>query len=88
MFFLLPADMEPFVMAFNDMSLLDHREAENKVIANASKLRFAAFRLLPYKPRNIKAVPVTKLSDHLEENMEEITHDSGNRLDVENEEEL
>lgn len=36
--FLLPADMEPFNVAFNDMSLSDHHEAEDKVIANAEKL--------------------------------------------------
>ena len=40
-----------------------------------SKLRFAVFRLIPYYPRDLKAVPVTKLTI-------EGTHDSGNTLDV------
>ena len=47
-----------------------------------SKLRYAAFRLLPYMPRDIRSIPVTKLLDELEK----ITHDSGNPLDVENSE--
>ena len=53
-----------------------------------SKLRFAAFRLLPYNPRDLKAVPVTKFADAFGDDAEDITHDSGNRLDIENEEEL
>ena len=36
--FLLPADLVPFDETFNVMSLSDHREAENKVVANAGKL--------------------------------------------------
>ena len=51
-----------------------------------SKLRFAAFRLIPYHPRNLKAVPVTKITMEGEQDFEEITHDSGNPLDVEQEE--
>ena len=47
-----------------------------------SKLRFAAFRLLPYHPRDMKAVPVTRGSHEYPEDLESITHDSGNRLDV------
>ena len=46
-----------------------------------SKLRFAAFRLIPYHPRDLKAVPVTKSTI-------EGTHDSGNTLDVVDESEL
>jgi hypothetical protein len=53
-----------------------------------SKLRFAAFRLLPYQPRNLKAVPVTKFTKIVGEDVESITHDSGNRLDIEDEEDL
>jgi len=44
-----------------------------------SKLRFAAFRLIPYLPRDIRSVPVTKLDL---DNLEDITHDSGNPADV------
>jgi hypothetical protein len=47
-----------------------------------SKLRFAAFRLIPYLPRDIRAVPVTKLADISEDELEDLTHDSGNALDV------
>jgi hypothetical protein len=47
-----------------------------------SKLRFAAFRLIPYLPRNIRSVPVTKLADIPQEDLEDLTHDSGNTLDV------
>ena len=47
-----------------------------------SKLRFAAFRLLPYHPRDMKAVPVTRGSHEYPEDLESFTHDSGNRLDV------
>ena len=46
-----------------------------------SKLRFAAFRLFPYQPRDIKAVPVTKFVDELSSEVEDFTHDSGNQLD-------
>jgi hypothetical protein len=53
-----------------------------------SKLRFAAFRLLPYQPRNLKAVPVTKFTEIVGKDVEGITHDSGNRLDIEDEEDL
>ena len=48
-----------------------------------SKLRFAAFRLLPYKPRDMKEIPVTKESEDATVNLEELTHDSGNLLDTE-----
>ena len=51
-----------------------------------SKLRFAAFRILPYYPRNLKAVPVTKFQDVSTEELEEKTHESGNRLDATDEE--
>jgi hypothetical protein len=53
-----------------------------------SKLRFAAFRVIPYYPRDIKAVPVTRLLEDLQEDIENSTHDSGNQLDVENDEEI
>ena len=48
-----------------------------------SKLRYAAFRLILYLPRDIQSIPVTKLLDLPQEELERITHDSGNRLDVE-----
>ena len=47
-----------------------------------SKLRFVAFQLLPYQPRDIKAVPVTHFSEDLMGDLEDKTHDSGNTLDV------
>jgi hypothetical protein len=47
-----------------------------------SKLRFAAFRLIPYLPRDIRSVPVTKLADFSENELEDLTHDSGNMLDM------
>ena len=51
-----------------------------------SKLRFAAFRLLPYQPRDIAAIPVTKIPEDQHRRLDEITHESGNKLDSENEE--
>ena len=51
-----------------------------------SKLRFAAFRLLPYQPRNLKAVPVSKLSNELGDLLDDITHESGNPFDIVQEE--
>lgn len=53
-----------------------------------SKPWFATFLLLLYLPRNLKAVLVTKISDALLETVEELTHDSGNHLDMEDDEEL
>lgn len=53
-----------------------------------SKLRFAAFRLLPYQARDVKAIPVTKIFDNAPEGLEEATHDSGNLADVEQDEEM
>ena len=47
-----------------------------------SKLRFAAFRLIPYLPRDIRSIPVTRLADIPQEELEDLTHDSGNALDV------
>jgi len=44
-----------------------------------SKLCFAAFRLIPYLARDVKSVPVTKLG---QEDLEDVTHDSGNPADV------
>ena len=52
-----------------------------------SKLRFAAFRLLPYLPRDVRSVPVTRIAGHDSEEIEDVTHDSGNQWDVELEEE-
>ncbi|KAF5355069.1 hypothetical protein D9756_005757 [Leucocoprinus leucothites] len=40
-----------------------------------SKLRFAAFRLVPYYPRDIRAIPVTKLTDATPEALEDMTYD-------------
>ena len=51
-----------------------------------SKLQYAAFRLIPYLPRvarDIQSIPITKLLDLPQEELEKITHDSGNHLDVE-----
>jgi hypothetical protein len=48
-----------------------------------SKLRFAAFRLLPYLPRNVKSVPVTKLTELDSDDLEAITQESNNELDRE-----
>ena len=48
-----------------------------------SKLRFAAFRLIPYLPRDVSSIPVTKLADMPSEELEDLTHDSGNPFDVE-----
>ena len=47
-----------------------------------SKLRFAAFRLIPYLPCNICSIPVTRLADIPQEELEDLTHDSRNTLDV------
>ena len=50
-----------------------------------SKLRFAAFRLIPYLPRDVSSIPVTRLAEMSPDELENITHDSGNPLDVEDE---
>ena len=42
------------------------------------KLRFAAFHLIPYSPRDIKAIPVTRISDEQVDEM----HKTSNRLDL------
>lgn len=47
-----------------------------------SKLRFAAFRLIPYMPRDITSIPVTHMSDGDLQDLESCTHDSGNPFDV------
>ena len=47
-----------------------------------SKLRFAAFRLIPYLPQDICSVPVTRLAEIPQEELEDLMHDSGNMLDV------
>jgi hypothetical protein len=47
-----------------------------------SKLRFATFGLIPYLPRDIRSIPVTKLSDISQEELKDLMHDSGNTLDV------
>jgi hypothetical protein len=48
-----------------------------------SKLRFAVFRVIPYHPRDIKAIPVSKLPNLSTEELEEITHESGGPLEAE-----
>jgi hypothetical protein len=50
-----------------------------------SKLRYAAFRLIPYLPRDVRSIPVTKLLNMPQEDLESITHDSGNPLDIDDE---
>lgn len=52
-----------------------------------SKLRFAAFRLIPYLPRDLKAIPVTKILDDQKDTLEDATHDTRNSFDIEPEEE-
>lgn len=52
-----------------------------------SKLRFAAFRLIPYLPRDLKAIPVTKILDDQKDTLEDATHDTRNTFDIEPEEE-
>lgn len=47
-----------------------------------SKLRFAAFRLMPYLPRDIHSVPVTRLQDVPDDELEGITHETGNEFDI------
>ena len=47
-----------------------------------SKLRFAAFRLIPYHPRDIKAVPVTKIMHESDGDLEDTTHETANPLDI------
>ncbi|RXW16706.1 hypothetical protein EST38_g9147 [Candolleomyces aberdarensis] len=42
---------------------------------SVSKLRFAAYRLVPYLARNIRRVPVTDLTDLSGEQLNSITHD-------------
>ena len=44
-----------------------------------SKLQFAAFKLIPYLPHDIRSVPVTKLDLG---DLEDITHDNGNPANV------
>jgi hypothetical protein len=53
-----------------------------------SKLRFAAFQLMPYHPRDVKAIAVTKVWEDSLPSLEAITHDSGNQLDIQNEEDI
>lgn len=50
-----------------------------------SKLRFAAFRLFPYYPRNTTAVPVTKMTEGLQDQVEDLTHEHENHQDSERE---
>lgn len=50
-----------------------------------SKLRFAAFRLIPYLPRNIKAVSVTKIPEDQEDRLESLTREPSEYQDSENE---
>ncbi|KAJ3571153.1 hypothetical protein NP233_g3932 [Leucocoprinus birnbaumii] len=40
-----------------------------------SKLRFGAFRLFPYHPRDLRAIPVTKITEASPEQLDEITYD-------------
>ena len=47
-----------------------------------SKLWFAAFRLIPCLPWDIRSVPVTRLAEIPQEELKDLMHDSGNMLDV------
>ena len=47
-----------------------------------SRLCYAAFRLIPYLPHDVQSIPVTKLNDLPPEDLNNITHDSGNLLDI------
>jgi hypothetical protein len=40
-----------------------------------SKLHFAAFRLVPYHPRNLRAVPITKITNATPEQLDNYTYD-------------
>ncbi|KAF7776572.1 hypothetical protein Agabi119p4_4965 [Agaricus bisporus var. burnettii] len=40
-----------------------------------SKLRFTAFQLVPHHPRNLRAVPVTKITDATPEQLDNYTYD-------------
>ena len=52
-----------------------------------SKLRYAAFRLIPYRSRDDRHIPINKLVALPQEELEKVTHDSGNILDVKSEDE-
>ena len=49
---------------------------------SVSRLRFTAFRVWPYFPRDIKAVPLTRMPNEDMQTIEDQTHDSGNPLDL------
>ena len=72
---------------FGPMIVIRHTKGNSYVLGeldgSVSKLRFAAFRLIPYYPRDIRAVPVTKIDEAETEALEEITHDSENQFDQE-----
>ncbi|KAJ3555802.1 hypothetical protein NP233_g12120 [Leucocoprinus birnbaumii] len=40
-----------------------------------SKLRFGAFRLFPYHPRDLRTIPVTKITDASPEQLDDLTYD-------------
>ena len=68
---------------FGPMVVIRHTKGGSYVLGeldgSLSKLRFAAFRLIPYLPRDIRSVPVTKLDLG---DLEDVTHGSGNPADM------
>lgn len=64
---------------FGPMVILRRTTGGSYILAeldgSISKLRFAAFRLVPYHPRDIRAIPVTKITNATPEDLEELTYD-------------
>ncbi|KAH6911878.1 hypothetical protein BKA70DRAFT_1099300, partial [Coprinopsis sp. MPI-PUGE-AT-0042] len=40
-----------------------------------SKLRFAAYQLIPYHPRDVRQIPVTKITQMSEKELDDFTFD-------------
>lgn len=64
---------------FGPMVVLRRTHGGSYILAeldgSISKLRFAAFRLVPYHPRDIRAIPVTKITDATPEALDKLTYD-------------
>lgn len=54
---------------------------------SVSRLRFAAFRIFPYRPRNMKEVPVTRIVDMPEEEIQALADNDEGVLEGDEEEE-
>jgi hypothetical protein len=65
---------------FGPMVVVSRTKGGSYVLAELdgtlSKLRYGAFRLIPYHPRDIRAIPVTKITDATPEEVERATHDA------------